>query len=151
MITWSSFAGVKFQLVQLGKISPYDYMGEFNFIPARQVSFSPGICLDLLTFYFTFFVSMCQSTFSFYLRRAEAITWENFILVKEKIEKGVAWVWKFQNANESINLTWFDTQYIEFWYSESFILPIYIFQLYYGLQTEAKNFDICHRQNFRFQ
>ena len=35
---WSLFAGMKFQLVQPGHISPYDYVVKSNFIPAGQVS-----------------------------------------------------------------------------------------------------------------
>ena len=51
---WFRFAEVRFQPVQSGQISPYDYMGNLNFISARRDSFSPGISLDLYMFSFTF-------------------------------------------------------------------------------------------------
>ena len=44
------FARMKFQPVQPGQVSHYDYMRKSSFIPARQDSFPPAICLDLLTF-----------------------------------------------------------------------------------------------------
>ena len=45
MITWSRFAGMKFHLVKPGQVSLYDYKWKLNFVPARQHSFPPGICL----------------------------------------------------------------------------------------------------------
>ena len=46
VITRSRFAGMKFQPVQRGQLSSYDYMQKLNFIPARQDNFPPGICLS---------------------------------------------------------------------------------------------------------
>ena len=36
---------MKFHLVKPGQVSLYDYKWKLNFVPARQHSFSPGICL----------------------------------------------------------------------------------------------------------
>ena len=46
VISRSSFAGMKFQPVQPGQISPSDYMGKSIFIPAKRDRFPPGICLQ---------------------------------------------------------------------------------------------------------
>ena len=54
VITWSWFPGIKLQLIQREKISPYDYMGESNFISVRRHSFPPGIYLGLYTSSFNF-------------------------------------------------------------------------------------------------
>ena len=43
----TEFAGMKFQPVQLGQISPYEYMWKLNFVRARRDSFPIGISLDL--------------------------------------------------------------------------------------------------------
>ena len=45
---WSRCAGMKFQLLQPGQISLYDYMGKSIFIPAKRDMFPPGICLQKL-------------------------------------------------------------------------------------------------------
>ena len=55
VITWSRFAGMKFQPVQPGHISPYNYMWKLNFITARRDSFPPAICLDLQALSLNFF------------------------------------------------------------------------------------------------
>ena len=39
VITWSCFAGIKFQPVQPGQISPYDYINKSIFIPQDGASF----------------------------------------------------------------------------------------------------------------
>ena len=54
VITWSWFPGIKLQLIQREKISPYDYMGESNFISVRRHSFPRGIYLGLYTSSFNF-------------------------------------------------------------------------------------------------
>ena len=84
--TWSRFARIKFQPTQPGKILPYDYMGEPNFILARQDSFSHGICFDLFTFSFNFY--FCKHVLNYFfilLRWAEAITWKYFVPEKQDL------------------------------------------------------------------
>ena len=61
------------------RFHPYNYMGKSNFIPAMRNSFPPGICLDLFTFFKIF---LCKHVFFISLRRAEAITWKNFVPAK---------------------------------------------------------------------
>ena len=46
------FADMKFQPVQPGQISPYDYIGESSFLQARRDSFPRGICINVFTFSF---------------------------------------------------------------------------------------------------
>ena len=46
VITWSRFASIKFQPVQPGHISPYDYMCKSIFTPASWDRFPPGIWLQ---------------------------------------------------------------------------------------------------------
>ena len=50
LIIWSRICRDELQHVQPGQISPYDYMGEPNFIQARRDSFPRGICINLFTF-----------------------------------------------------------------------------------------------------
>ena len=50
----SRFAGIKFQPVQAGQISPYDYMRKFNLKPVTWENFPPFICLDLHAFSLNF-------------------------------------------------------------------------------------------------
>lgn len=47
VITWSRFAGMKFQSVQPGLISPYGYMDKLDFIAAKWDSLLSGNCFDL--------------------------------------------------------------------------------------------------------
>ena len=54
VIKWSRLAGMKFQPVQPGQVSPYDYMWKSDFAPARQDSFPPSVCLDLHAFSLNF-------------------------------------------------------------------------------------------------
>ena len=49
VITWSPFDGMKFRPIQ-----PYDYKWKLNFVPARQDSFPPDICLDLYAIFLNF-------------------------------------------------------------------------------------------------
>ena len=56
---------MKFQHVQPGQISLYDYMGKSIFIPARRDSFLPGLYLDLYTcLFFCIKVKHCPANFS---------------------------------------------------------------------------------------
>ena len=74
---------MKFKPAQLGHISPYTITrGKSSFIVARWDSFSPGICLDLYTFYFNFSLQVCVNNFFASLRQAEANSWNNFLLAK---------------------------------------------------------------------
>ena len=70
---------MKFQPVQPGKISLYDYMRKLNFIPVRQDSFPHGICLNLFTFLLVFRHKHVLNYFFIRLRLAETITRENFV------------------------------------------------------------------------
>ena len=45
---------MKFQAVQEGQISRYDYVGKSNFIPEERDSFLPSVCLDFYTLSFNF-------------------------------------------------------------------------------------------------
>ena len=84
-ITWSLFAETKFQLIQPGQISTFDYMGESNLILARQDSFSPSICLDLPIISFNFFCKDVLNYFFILPMQAEGITWENFVLTNQDL------------------------------------------------------------------
>ena len=60
--------------------TPYDYIGKLNFISTNRDSFSPGICLELYTFYFFYLVFLCKHVLNYYLfphRQVETIIWEN--------------------------------------------------------------------------
>ena len=77
VITWSWFAWIKFQPVQPGRISPYDYMKKLNFIPVRRSRFPPGICLHLYIF------SSNSSFWSWHLRKTIIyFHWFKYVLLE---------------------------------------------------------------------
>ena len=73
-------AGIKFQPVPPGEISPY--MGKSDFIPARQDSFPLAICFHFFHFLLVFFRNRMLNYCFILLRWAEMITWENFVPAK---------------------------------------------------------------------
>ena len=91
MITWSRFTGWNFNPSSWDRFHTLRLHREIKFHPGKVEQFSPGICVGISTFSFSFLLQVCVNYCFIPLRGAEAITQKNFVLAKRdpnSLEKG---------------------------------------------------------------